>query len=86
MKTIKNFVESIGTVNRYSLLNRLQSDCDYYLGFGNKCEKHLWGGDVKSHIYYMKILYLLLPINGKPHWLTMKGILNYQKEMQEKAI
>lgn len=30
----------------------------------------------------MKVLYYLLPINGKPEWLSMADILNYEKQMK----
>lgn len=28
---------------RYMLLGRLQADCEYYLGFGNRNPNRLWG-------------------------------------------
>lgn len=80
--TIRDFIISIGTINRYSLLSRMQSDCDYFLGHGNMSEKHLWGLTVKNHIRYMKIIYLILPINSKPEWLSMNDILNYEIRMK----
>lgn len=82
INTIKQFINSIGSVNRYSLLNRMQSDCEYFLGHGNRCEKHLWGLTVEKHIRYMKILYLMLSINSKPEWLTMNDILSYETRMK----
>lgn len=30
MQKISKFVKEIGTVNRYSLLGRLKSDCEYF--------------------------------------------------------
>lgn len=80
---LKEFIASIGCVNRYSLLSRLQSDCDYFLGNGNRCERRLWGLTVENHIRYMKILYLILPINSKPEWLTMSDILSYEIRMKK---
>lgn len=79
---IKEFIASIGAINRYTLLSRMQSDCDYFLGNGNRCERRLWGLTVKNHIRYMKILYLILPINSKPEWLTMGDILSYEIKMK----
>ena len=81
MKRISNFLESIGTINRYMLLDRLRTDCDYFLGFGERSEKQLWAGSVKEHIWCMKVLYLLFPINEKPEWLSMLDILEYEKRM-----
>ena len=63
MKKITQFVKEIGTVNRYSLLGRLRSDCEYFLGYGNRFERCLWAGNVPVHILFMKVLYYLLPIN-----------------------
>ena len=82
--TIKEFIDSIGTINRYSLLSRMQSDCEYFLGHGNRSVKHLWGLTIDAHIRYMKILYLVLPISLKPEWLTMNDILNYEIRMKNK--
>ena len=33
---------------RYMLLGRLQADCEYYLGFGNKSSRRLWAGSEKK--------------------------------------
>lgn len=82
MKKINEFIKSIGTVNRYSLLDRLGEDCRYFLGHGNRYEKHLWGLNVADHIWYMKILWLLFPINDKPQWLSMNEILEFEKQMK----
>lgn len=82
MIKITQFVKEIGTVNRYSLLGRLKSDCEYFLGYGNRFERCLWAGNVSDHIWCMKVLYYLLPINGKPEWLSMTDILNYEKQMK----
>ena len=63
------------------MLSRLQSDCEYYLGNGNRCKKHLWAGDEKKQIKEMKKLYNELPDDQKPEWLTHEQILDYEKEM-----
>ena len=81
MTKIERFICSIGTVNRYSLLDRMKEDCRYFLGNGCGYEKHLWGLSIKDHIWYMKVLWLLFPINDKPQWLSMSDILSYEKEM-----
>jgi hypothetical protein len=70
----------LGGINyAYQLLDRCVSDCKYFLGCGNRCEKHLWGGDVKNHIETMKSLYNNMDI--KPEWITMKQIEEYEKQM-----
>lgn len=63
----------------YMLLSRLQMDCKYFLGNGNRYEKHLWAGNVKDQIAKMKELFNLVPI--EPEWLSMKDIENFEKEM-----
>lgn len=63
----------------YMLLNRCQCDCEYFLGFGNRNEKYLWGQNVSTHIAKMKELWNLLP--EKPEWLSMEEIECYEKAM-----
>lgn len=75
-ENVKN--ESNDTFN-YQLLDRCVSDCKYFLGNGGRCEKFLWGGNVKNHIKKMKELYNQLEI--KPEWLTILDIENYEKQM-----
>ena len=38
---------------RYMLLSRMQSDCEYYLNYGNRNPKRLWAGDEQRQIEYM---------------------------------
>lgn len=64
----------------YQLLNRLVQDCKYFLGCGNRCEKHLWGKNVKNHIETMKEVYNHL--KEKPEWLTFSEIEMYEQKMQ----
>ena len=66
---------------RYMLLDRMRSDCDYFLGNGQIYGNHLWAGNVTGQIGYMKALWESFPEDGKPEWLTMEQILNYEKEM-----
>lgn len=68
---------------RYRLLSRLQSDCDYYLGYGNRYKKHLWAGDETEQIELMIALHDSFPSNKKPEWLTMDEILEYKRKMTE---
>ena len=63
----------------YMLLSRLKSDCEYFLGHGNRCIKHLWAGNVENQIKQMKDIYNSLPI--KPEWCTFENILEYEKRM-----
>lgn len=68
---------------RYMLLSRLQSDCEYYLNYGNRNSKRLWAGDEQRQIDYMKLLHNSFNEDEKPQWLTMAEILDYQKRMIE---
>lgn len=65
----------------YQMLGRLQSDCEYYLGFGNRCKEHLYYKDEQEHIDKMKELYNSFPNDEKPEWLTYEQILAYEKSM-----
>lgn len=65
----------------YLMLGRLQSDCEYYLGHGNRSPKVLWALDEKEHIDEMKRLWNEL--DEKPDWLSMEEILDYEKQMMK---
>ena len=54
----------------YQLLDRLKSDCDYYLG---ACV------DIEAQVSKMRELYDKLP--EKPDWLTMQDIDRYEHDM-----
>lgn len=64
---------------QYMMLSRLQSDCEYFLGYGNRSVTILSGNDPQHHMNRMKELWKELPIDGKPEWLTWKQLLNYEK-------
>lgn len=64
----------------YMLLNRLQCDCNYYLGHGGRNAQHcLWAHDEQKQIDKMRELYDLLPV--KPEWLTREQIDEYAARM-----
>ena len=65
----------------YMLLDRLKTDCDYYLGNGNRNKKYLWAGDEKKQIEKMKELYNSFSDDDKPEWITLENIEKYEKEM-----
>lgn len=67
---------------QYMLLDRLKTDCEYFLGNGNRNEKHLWAGSVDAQIKEMKKIWNSL--KEKPEWLTMEDINNYEKLMKDK--
>ena len=64
----------------YRLLDRLRSDCEYFLEYGNRAENQLWAGSVEKQIAKMRELYRLLP--DKPDWLTKQDIDNYEYRMK----
>lgn len=67
----------------YMLLNRLQCDCNYYLGHGGRNAGHcLWAHDEQKQIDKMRELYDLLPV--KPEWLTREQIDEYAARMNAK--
>lgn len=63
----------------YQLLDRLRTDCEYFLGAGGRSEKHLWAGSVHDQIKKMRDLYDILP--EKPEWLTKETIDDYSSRM-----
>ncbi len=65
----------------YMMLAKMQSDCDYYLVWGNRNNSRLWDGSVLSHISEMKRIYDSFPCDQKPEWLSLDGILEYEKKM-----
>lgn len=68
----------------YAMLDRMKSDCEYYLGYGNRSSKYLWGEEPKQHIEIMKAIYNRL--DPKPEWLTIDKINEYEKNMLEEPL
>ena len=66
---------------QYMMLSRLQSDCEYYLNYGNHCVGRLYYHNENKQIDAMKKLWQEFPDDGKPVWLTWKKILEYEKAM-----
>ena len=71
---------------RYLLLSRLKSDCQYYLGAGNRNPKNLWAGNEVEHIACMEALWNSFPEGQKPEWLTYDQILEYEQKIGIPAI
>ncbi len=65
----------------YMMLDRLVTDCNYYLGNGGRYAGHLWAKDEKKHIEEMKKIYNSFPDDKKPEWLTWEQILEYEAKM-----
>lgn len=68
---------------RYQLLGRLQSDCEYFLNYGNRNTNRLWAGNVKLQIKLMTELYNSFQEKEKPQWITLDRIIAYGKEMTD---
>lgn len=68
-----------GNAFNYQLLSRLQQDCEYYLGHGNRSKKHLWALDEAAQIKKMKELYEGL--REKPEWISLEEIERYERSM-----
>ena len=65
----------------YMMLGRLKSDCEYYLGCGNRSARQLYYKDEQEHINEMKKLYNSFPEGEKPEWLRWEDILKYEELM-----
>lgn len=66
---------------RYQMLGRLESDCQYYLGFGSHSTNCLWAKNEKDQIEIMKALYKSFYEWEKPEWITMEQIKDYETKM-----
>jgi len=66
---------------RYMMLDRMRSDCDYYLGNGRLYGNHLWAGSEEKQISYMKAIWESFPPDQKPQWLTYEEILVYERRI-----
>lgn len=67
---------------RYQLLYLLRMDCECYLGKAHGA--HLWAGDEKEQIEYMKRLWNSL--SEKPKWLTLEQLEEYENRLCPTAI
>ena len=65
--------------SNYMMLSRLKSDCDYYLGNGNRNPRNLWAGDEAKQIAKMRELYD--KVSEEPEWLTKEDIDDYEDKM-----
>lgn len=63
----------------YQMLGRLQSDCEFYLGHGNRNARRLWAGNEEDQIREMMKIYSEL--EEKPVWISKEKIAKYAEEM-----
>lgn len=66
---------------RYQMLDRLKSDCEYFLGMGHRNLKYLHDSNIRSHINLMRKLYHSFDIMEKPEWITLDQITEYENRM-----
>ena len=71
----------MGNEFQYQMLGRMRSDCEYFLGYGNRCTKGLWGKSVEKHIEAMRRIWNEL--KEKPAWLSMEQIDEYERKMKK---
>lgn len=72
-------LESRNQKYQYQMLDRLKSDCDYYLGYGNRHPQALWAGNEGDQISKMREIWNNL--EEKPEWLTWEDINDYADKM-----
>jgi hypothetical protein len=62
----------------------MQSDCEFFLGFGDRNPKYLHQLNVSDQIREMKRLWNSLP--DKPEWLSLEDINAYETKMKEEVV
>lgn len=72
--------------NTYRMLGRLKSDCDYYLGHGNRYAGNLYYHNEVLQIKGMIEIWDSLPDDKKPEWLTIDQLEKYSVELTGKTI
>lgn len=75
------FLKTLDEKERYMFLDRMKTDCDYFLGMGNHHNRCLWAHNPEKQIEYMKWLWNSFPENKKPKWISLEDIENYETQM-----
>ena len=83
LKNQQLIADFVGKDNRfkYMMLDRLRSDCVYFLGYGHSSEHSLLAKDKFLQIELMKAMYNSFSDREKPEWLTYAQILEFEKQM-----
>ena len=68
---------------RYQMLDRMRTDCEYFLGPGVRLSKYLWTGDPQLQIAFMKVLWNSFPEGEKPEWLSFARICQMERQMMD---
>lgn len=66
---------------RYMMLDRLRSDCNYYLNYGNRSANALWAKDEQDHIDTMKKLWKSFAEEDQPQFISWQDILDFEEAM-----
>ena len=80
-ESIQYILKTCNNSFKYQLLDRMRSDCLYYLGNGGRKKKHLWGLSESDHIECMKLLWNSFNENEKPEWLTWEDLIDFENQM-----
>lgn len=78
--------ESADSSIKYQFLSRMKIECEYITGpFGPKhrIEFNLWADNVNDQIDNMRALWNSFSDEGKPEWLSMEQIDNYEKQLND---
>lgn len=84
IRTKEEFLNSIGTINRYSLLDRMRSDCSYVIdacGANPVAFKYLWAKTPEEQIAYMRYLWESFPDDEKPQWMKYSEIDEFERKL-----
>ena len=65
---------------KYQMLDRLKSDCEYFLGNGNRYSCSLYMKNVNDQIEAMEKIWNIL--KEKPEWLTLDQIKEFKNKMK----
>ncbi len=65
----------------YMMLDRLKTDCDYFLGNGDGFLGHLYYKNIDRHIEEMEKIYESFSNEEKPEWINLEDIKNYKEKM-----
>lgn len=66
----------------YQMLGRLEADCLYYLGNGERFAGHLWAGNEREQIKLMRMIYRhLCEIGAAPEWMSEQQINDFAEQM-----
>lgn len=69
---------------QYMLLGLLRDDCDYWLGYGDRCDKYLLTGSPQRQIN--KMLEIYDGLGDELDWISRDDILDYAERMGVKVV